>query len=230
MKVVVLQSNYIPWKGYFDLIQSADVFCFYDEVKYTKNDWRNRNKIVGPNGAYWLTIPVEKESVNKKISEVEFRDTNWINKHVMSIKQSYAKAPFRQEVMEMLEPIYQDAKGNTLSQFNKMLVKSIANYIGLTTKFDCSSNYELKEGRVERLVGLLKELRATEYISGPAAKGYLADSHGIFKSNNIELVFKEYGPYKEYDQNLNKFNDFISVIDLLMNVPRTEISEYIGMK
>ncbi|MDB9725564.1 WbqC family protein [Salibacteraceae bacterium] len=227
MKVVVLQSNYIPWKGYFDLIKSADVFCFYDEVKYTKNDWRNRNKIVGPNGAYWLTIPVEKESVNKKISEVEFRDTKWINKHIMSIKQSYAKAPFKKDVMEMLEPLYLEAGSKSLSEFNKMLIEGISGYIGLATKFDCSSNYTLTEGRVERLVGLLKDLETTTYVSGPAAKRYLAESHSLFKSNNIELVFKEYGPYKKYDQKLTEFNDYVSVLDLLMNVPRGEISQYI---
>src|SRR3954471_21716869 len=89
MRVVVLQSNYLPWKGYFDLIQSADVFVFYDEVQYTKNDWRNRNRICSKNGLHWLTIPIRSDAVKKKISEVQLDDPRWQQDHFKILTQSY---------------------------------------------------------------------------------------------------------------------------------------------
>src|SRR3954469_16903743 len=94
MKVVVLQSNYVPWKGYFDLIHDADLFVFYDEVKYTKNDWRNRNKIFTTNGVQWLTIPISKDAVKQKISQVEIKDNGWQELHYKSLFFGYKSAPF----------------------------------------------------------------------------------------------------------------------------------------
>src|SRR5213075_1126236 len=101
MKVVILQSNYIPWKGYFDLIHDADVFVFYDEVKYTKNDWRNRNKIYTKNGLQWLTIPIGNEAVKSKISEVGLTSSQWQSQHRKAIELGYANAKY----FEQLEPV-----------------------------------------------------------------------------------------------------------------------------
>ena len=169
MKAVVLQSNYIPWKGYFDLIQSADLFCFYDEVQYTKNDWRNRNKILGPNGSYWLTIPVNKDAVKGKISEVSFRNVEWVSKHLLSIKQSYSKSPYKNDVLGVLEEVYKEASTLSLSEFNQKLIIAICSYIGINTVFKNSASFSLRGDRISRLINLLVDLKATEYISGPAA-------------------------------------------------------------
>src|SRR4051812_45940055 len=93
MKVAVLQSNYVPWKGYFDLIHDVDLFVFYDEVQYTKNDWRNRNRIYTKNGLQWLTIPVSRDSVHQKISEVKLPSNSWREQHWKSLAFGYAQAP-----------------------------------------------------------------------------------------------------------------------------------------
>src|SRR3954466_7356015 len=101
MRVVVLQSNYLPWKGYFDLIQNADVFVYYDEVQYTKNDWRNRNRICSKNGVHWLTIPIARDAVRLRISEVPLPDVRWQRDHFKTLTFSYRRAPY----FEQIEPL-----------------------------------------------------------------------------------------------------------------------------
>lgn len=227
MKVVILQSNYIPWKGYFELMNDADVFCFYDEVQYTKNDWRNRNKIMNVNGSFWLTIPISKESTKLKISEVKFTDYNWQEKHFKTIEQCYINSPYRDIILDLLYPFFIKNKYTFLSEFNQDLIKTIFNYIGGKTIITNSANYNLKNGRVDRLIDLILQLKGTTYISGPAAKNYLKDCEDIFEKNNIKLGYKKYGPYIQYNNNYKNFEHGISILDMLMNVPQSELIYYI---
>lgn len=94
-KVAILQSNYIPWKGYFDIINMVDEFILYDDMQYTRRDWRNRNKIMTPTGLIWLTIPVEnKGKFYQKINETKVLDHEWVDKHWRSIQYNYAKTEY----------------------------------------------------------------------------------------------------------------------------------------
>jgi hypothetical protein len=226
MKVVILQSNYLPWRGYFDLINDADVFCFYDEVQYTKNDWRNRNKIYSKNGIQWLTIPINKDAVKIKISQVEL-PPNWMQKHFNSLKLAYGRAPYFKELEELIGDIFFENNFKYLSQLNQYSIKKISSFIGIDTEFVDSKEFELKGDRVERLISLLKHLNATEYISGPAAKNYLAGHEIKFLENNIKLTFKDYSSYPEYIQINQPFENSVSIVDLIANVKREEINNYI---
>jgi hypothetical protein len=226
MKVVILQSNYIPWKGYFDLIHDADVFCFYDEVKYTKNDWRNRNRIYTKNGLQWLSIPISKDAVKQKISEVEL-PSGWQQAHNTSLRLGYGKAPYFKNLTEFLDDFYINKTFGHLSEFNQYSIRRIAEYIGIETRFVNSADYELKGDRVERLVNLLVQMGATEYISGPSAKGYLAGNEHLFEEKGIKITFKEYGAYPPYRQLLNEFENAVSVVDMIANLDRSEIADYI---
>ncbi|UYW00992.1 WbqC family protein [Flavobacterium agricola] len=91
-KIAILQSNYIPWKGVFDMINMVDIFVFLDDVDYTKRDWRNRNKIESPNDDLWLTVPVANSTRGTKINEIKIVDDNWQEKHFQSIKMAYSKS------------------------------------------------------------------------------------------------------------------------------------------
>jgi hypothetical protein len=221
-KVVVLQSNYIPWKGYFELIHQANVFCFYDEVQYTKNDWRNRNRILGPNGMFWITVPVEKEAVNGKISEAQITKAAWQKKHFRTIEQTYSKSVNKNDVLTILEPIYLGKEWTSISQLNQHLIITIARYMGISTEFKNSTDFDLKGDRVNRLINLINQLEGTQYISGPAAKNYLTENELQFEQHHIQLMYKEYGPYLPYDNKKKQFEDYVSVLDLLMNVNRDE--------
>jgi len=225
MIVGVWQSNYIPWKGYFDYINSVDVFCFYDEVQYTKNDWRNRNQLLSTN-KFWLTIPVNSKFTQEKISSVTIDNPNILSKHFKSIKQCYAKAPYKDQVLDLLFPIY-SAKWTHLSTLNHTLIKTICEYIGITTKIINSKDYELKPTRLERLIHLNTQLGATTYLSGLNAKNYIEGNEHFFEEKNIKLEWKEYGPYIQYPRTLPIYDDYVSIVDLLMNVPQNQILNYI---
>lgn len=227
MKVAIIQSNYLPWKGYFDIIHDADVFCFYDEMKYTKNDWRNRNKIYSKNGLHWLTIPIYRDAVKEKISEVKLEDASWQSLHYTTLVTSYSKAPYFSQLESFLHDFYRDHTWHYLSELNHYSIKKIAEYLGIKTKFVNSKDFNLRGDRVERLIILLKDLGATEYISGPSAKDYLKGSEHLFEVNNIKLTFKDYVGYPAYRQLAEPFENYVSIVDTIANVAKVELNKYI---
>jgi hypothetical protein len=228
MKVVVLQSNYIPWKGYFDLINHADVFCFYDEVQYTKNDWRNRNKIYTKNGVQWISIPIQKDAVKLKISEVLLPD-NWQKEHSKILQFSYGKSPYFSQLKELMDDLYV-TPFTYLSEFNQSAIKKISAFIGISTKFDNSANYSLDGDKLDRLILLLTNLKATEYISGPSAKNYLNGNEYRFEEKGIQLTYKNYEGYLPYKQLSEPFEHAVSIFDMIANVEKSQLKNHIFIK
>jgi WbqC-like protein len=227
MKAAILQSNYIPWKGYFDIIHNVDIFCFYDEVKYTKNDWRNRNKIYSGNGLQWLTIPISKQAVKLKISEVEIPDNKWRELHYKILQTAYGRSPYYSQLNYFMDKIYRHNNLQNLSGLNRFIIKMISDYLGIKTKFVNSSELEPRGDRVERLINILKALGADEYLSGPAAKDYLAGNEHLFEENNIILKYKDYSGYKPYRQLAEPFEHYVSIFDMIANIERDEIKTHI---
>jgi len=218
MRAVVLQSNYLPWKGYFDLIQSADVFVYYDEVQYTKNDWRNRNRICSKNGVHWLTIPIRRDAVKTKISEVLLPDARWQEDHFKTLACNYRPAPFFHQIEPLLNDFYLARPWKHLSQLNRHCIESVAHLLNFTTRFVDSKDFRLEGDRVPRLVNLLQQIGATEYLSGPSARGYLAGHEGLFEEAGIRLSFKGYDGYPEYQQLQAPFEHAVSILDVLASV------------
>lgn len=214
-KVVVLQSNYIPWKGYFDLIHDADTFIFYDDVQYTKNDWRNRNKIMMTGGPKWLTIPTGTDA-KRLICEVTLADSSWQASHWDAIRQSYRRAPFFRQYRDALEEIYLSRQWTSLSELNQHMIKTISlDMLGIEVKFDDSRNYSLHGQRLERLLDLVAKSGATHYISGPAAQSYIDPAR--FAGIGVELEWKDYSNYPVYAQTPPPFEHGVSVLDLIFN-------------
>ena len=227
MKVVILQSNYIPWKGYFDLIHDADLFVYYDEVQYTKNDWRNRNRIYTRNGLQWLTIPISQHAVRQKISEVTLPDDRWQLQHLKALKMGYARAPYFNQLKSLIEEAYSSRSWKRLSEVNRFFIEKISASIGISTQFRDSSEFDLQGDRVDRLVNLLKQVGADTYISGPAAKGYLAGQEHLFSENNIHIVYKDYTGYPSYQQLSEPFEHAVSILDMIANLEINQIKNYI---
>lgn len=214
--VVVLQSNYIPWKGYFDLIHDADLFIFYDDLQFTKNDWRNRNKIKSQKGAEWITIPVGPEK-NRLICEVEISNLSWQKKHWKTIRQNYSKAPYYNDYKEFFEDLYLGKKWSNLSELNQYLIRTISkDFLGITTEYKNSRDYALSGKKLDRLLELVIKADAECYISGPSAKDYIESSR--FNNAGIKLIWKEYSGYPEYSQRYPPFEHGVSILDLLFNV------------
>ncbi|WP_166921700.1 WbqC family protein [Flavobacterium poyangense] len=226
-KIAVLQSNYIPWKGYFDLIHQVDEFIIYDRMQYTKNDWRNRNKIKTSKGTEWLTIPVRVESLHQKINEIKIIDFKWTKKHRATLQTNYGKAKCFTETKDFIFDLYDHASSlKFLSEINYFFIKSICDYLKINTKISLSTDYNLIEGKTERLVDLCMQANASHYISGPSAKNYIDEK--LFVNNGIDLQWMDYSNYKEYQQMNPPFDHAVSILDLIFN-EGLQSMEYINL-
>lgn len=216
-KVAISQSNYIPWKGYFDNIATVDEFVLYDDMQYTKRDWRNRNKIKTPNGLKWLTIPVDvKGKFFQKINETQIVDFEWNKKHLEVLKQNYKKAKCYNEVWPFVEELYQNATQSTISEINHYFLSKICNFLEIETKLSLSSNFQLIDnGKTERLVNLCQQLKADIYYTGSAAKDYMDET--LFLNQNIEVRYYDYSGYNTYEQLHGDFEHGVSILDLIFN-------------
>jgi len=215
MKLAVLQSNYIPWKGYFDIIHDVDLFLFYDEVQYTKNDWRNRNRIYTQTGVQWLTVPVSA-GLDVSIDQAAIVPDRWQMKHYQSLLTSYAKAPFFQYYRDFLEFVYLESKWEKISDINQFLIKKISSeFLKIPTRFDSSRNFASSGSGHQKLLSLIQSTGAAVYVSGPAAKSYIHAED--YQKAGIQLIWKDYSNYPEYRQLFQPFEHHISILDLLFN-------------
>lgn len=216
-KIAILQSNYIPWKGYFDLINSVDEFIIYDDVQYTKNDWRNRNKIKTADGTRWLTIPVLTKGLYKQsIREVQTAKTNWTDKHYKTLSHEYARSPYFQTFKKWLKSLYDKVEQlDYLSEVNELFINEVCKVLEITTTIKQSSEFKLKEERSEKLLSICLDSKADVYVSGPAAKNYLnVDS---FNSVGVRVEWFCYDNYPEYKQLNPPFEHSVSILDLIFN-------------
>lgn len=213
--VVVLQSCYIPWKGYFDAMNLADVFIIYDEMQYTKNDWRNRNKIKTAQGVQWLTIPVRQLNLAQKINETKVANQIWRKKHWKTIKMNYQKAPFFKKYAPIFEALYLKNDEDLLSKINYQFLTTINQILGIDTELIWSSEFDLQGDKTERLVKLCKEVGATRYYSGPAAQSYMDES--LFEKEGMKVEYLSYAGYHEYEQLYGEFIHEVSILDLIFN-------------
>lgn len=215
-KVAIVQSNYIPWKGYFDMIAAVDEFILYDDMQYTRRDWRNRNQIKTPQGLTWLTVPVQvKGKYHQKIRDTEIDGTEWAALHWKSLTQNYRRAPHFQDVASWLEPLYLGGTDSHLSQLNRRFIEAICQYLGIRTRISNSWDYTLADGKTERLAALCAQAGGNEYISGPAAKDYVDEQ--VFADMGIQLTWFDYAGYPEYPQLWGDFCHGVSILDLLFN-------------
>lgn len=216
--IAILQSNYIPWKGYFDIISRVDEFILYDDMQFTRRDWRNRNKIKTPNGLLWLTIPVEvKGKFDQKICETKISNRNWAKEHWNTIQHNYSKAKFFKQYRNWLESIYQKASNEKfLSKVNYLFIKEICEFLEIKTKISWSMDYDGKGSKSDRLISICKEANANHYLSGPSAKDYIVEDK--FKEANIELSWMSYLSYQEYEQIYPPFEHGVSILDMIINI------------
>jgi hypothetical protein len=215
VKVGIIQSNYIPWRGYFDFIDSVDLFIFHDDLQYTKDDWRNRNKIKTSKGTMWLTVPVRYKHTSQKINETTIDySQDWVRKHLLQLKQWYETASHFETYFSKLENILQTSF-ESISALNIALCHWIMSELEITTPTRLSHEFQPHGSKTERLIDLLKKVNATTYLSGPNAKNYLNETP--IYHNDIILEYKTYN-YPAYEQLWGEFAGNVSVLDLLFNV------------
>lgn len=195
------------------MIASVDEFILYDDMQFTKNDWRNRNQIKTPQGVQWLSVPVG-QNISRRIRDVLI-DDRWQAKHWRTLESNYGRAKYFEEISLWLKPIYIDESFSHLSQMNRRFIEAICNYLHIKTVISNSWDYKLGEGKTERLVDLCIQANATEYLSGPSAKNYIVEQN--FSDKNIKLTWFDYANYPQYQQLWGEFTHGVTILDLLFN-------------
>ena len=215
-KIAIVQSFYIPWKGYFDIINTADEFILFDDMQYPRRHWANRNKIKTPQGAKWITIPVKvKGKFHQAIKDTKISDSKWNIKHWETIKRNYAQSEYFKEYEALFEDLYLGCREEYLSLINYRFISNICRILGIKTKLSWSIDYKLIEGKTERLIYICQQAGAQEYITGPSARDYIQEE--LFQQAGIKLTYMDYSGYPEYRQLHPPFVHQVSIVDMIFN-------------
>lgn len=216
-KVIITQSNYIPWKGYFSAMREATHLVLYDDMQYTKRDWRNRNKLITSNGPKWLSIPIDvKGKYYQKINEAQVSNSEWGVQHWNFIKNNYNKSPYFKKYQHHFIDLYLNPSSTYLSDINLDFIKKIITLLEIEIEVISSKEFDLKGDKTEKLVNICKELTAEKYFTGPAAKNYMDES--LFIKNNIEIEYYNFLGYPEYKQQWEGFSHAVSILDMFFNL------------
>jgi len=212
-KVAIIQSNYIPWKGYFHIIKSVDHFVFLDSVNYTHRDWRNRNRIKTPQGTIWLTVPVHAHH-HKPINQAVLADKRWQRNHPLTLRQYYGKCPYFDKYYPLLEKLYQ-RDWEKLSDLNQIFTKEIAQMLDIKTQFHQDREFITSLDKSRRLLDIVTKLGADTYVTGPSASAYLNED--IYQKAGVKVEYFQYPQYPAYEQFWGDFVSDVSVLDLLFH-------------
>ena len=215
-RVAAIQSNYVPWKGYFDAINVVDEFILLDEVQYTKRDWRNRNRIKTARGTQWLTVPVAvKDRFHQRIDETVVAEPGWAERHWQTLVHGYRRAACFDEVAPRLQDAYGAASFERLSEINRALLEVVCDLLGIATTLTWSTDYATTGTRGARILELCLAAGADEYVSGPAARSYMDEEE--FGRHGIAVLWCDYDDYPSYPQLSEPFEHHVSILDLLFH-------------
>ncbi len=214
MRVACIQSSYIPWKGYFDIIHDVDVFVFLDDVQMTVRDWRSRNKIKTAKGTEWLTVPVAKVQRQQLIHETQIAEGDWQQRHLKSLQHNYGRAPYFQDYRALLERLYCQPHTN-LSEFNRLATSLICDLLRIKTRLICSMDLNPVGTKDDRLIDICQKLDARSYLSGPSARDYIVAEK--FQAAGLKLAYKDYAGYPEHPQQYSPFSHEVTILDVLFN-------------
>ena len=212
------QPTYLPWLGLFHKIGLADTFCVLDTVQYEKNSFINRNKIKTSNGSLWLSVPVEtKNHFETKIYDLRIAERQWSRKHFKSIEHAYKKAPFYDDYISQLGEVLLGQKYIFLKDLNYELMKFFLKELKIETAVVFASDYNFVGKKSDLIIDMCKKLGATNFIFGSQGRDYV--DYNLFQDTQIEISFQNY-VHPEYPQLYNKFEPYMSIVDLLFNVGR----------
>ena len=215
--IVISQPMFFPWVGIFEQMRLAEVFVHYDDVQFPQGrSFTNRVQIKTRDGVNWLTVPVTRKGL-QPINEIQTDETQrWREKHVAALRQNYAKAPFRDEMLALVASVYALESAN-LSEVNIAGIESIAAYFGLAPQFVRSSTLPVGGASSARLLDLTRHLGGDTYITGHGARNYL--DHELFERQDVRVEYIDYQKCP-YPQLHGEFTPFVSALDLVANCGR----------
>jgi hypothetical protein len=229
VKVGLSQSNYIPWIGYFWLIANVDYFIFYDSVQFTKNDWRNRNKLLINDKPLWLSIPVGG-SLTRSINQVKLPDGNWRKKHIMTFELNYKSHKYFEEIFDIFRNVLSDNTIETLSLINQTLIMKISqNLFCLNTVFANSTGLSMGGDPTDNVISQIQVFKPSIYFSGPSAQNYISEPK--FIKNGIRIEYLEYSRCNAFQLEFGgNSKSSLSILDLISRVGVKSIRDFLVEK
>lgn len=225
MNVVISQPMFFPWVGMFEQIRLADVYVHYGDVQFSKGSFTNRVQIKTAQGIKWLTVPLEGVSLGQAIDDVKVNgSTDWRRQHLDTLKQAYAGAPCRKQMLELVKSVY-NQKVETIGMLSRLSTEVCCEYYGLDVgrRFVDVKEMGIGGESSKRVLDVVKALGGDRYITGLGARNYL--DHQLFDGAGVRVEYMQYEK-AEYPQLHGKFTPYVSILDLIANVGK-EGSEYI---
>ncbi|MBN1493687.1 MAG: WbqC family protein [Candidatus Omnitrophica bacterium] len=218
MICAIHQPQYMPWLGYFDKIDKADVFILLDDVQFKKNEWQNRNKIRTAQGWQWITVPVLHD-FGQKINTVHIdNNKKWRHDHLRAIELSYGKAPYYGRYKDFIDELYK-TEWFSLAKLNTFIIDKIVGFLGIGTKLVLASDFNIQAESTQRLIDLCRAVGADTYLAG--ADGHKYMDVELFRSSGIVMQTQQY-EHPVYPQLWCKkdgsgFVSHMAIIDVLFN-------------
>ncbi len=212
--LVISQPMYFPWVGMLEQMRLADVFVYLDDAQFSKGGFFNRVQIKTERGTPWLTVPLAENKLGQSLSETQPASHDWRRKHLATLRQAYARAPYLEEMMDLVESVF-DQDINSLARLSVVSMESLADFFEITpAEMQWSSRMDVKGTGSNRVLALCQEAGAERYITGHGAGDYL--DHEIFEKAGITVEYMDYEK-REYPQLHGAFTPFVSALDLLAN-------------
>jgi hypothetical protein len=223
MKIAISQPTYLPWMGYFDMVDQVDVFVLLDDVQFEKRSWQQRNRIKTPSGLQWLTVPViSRGRRNQLINEVEIETPQFSRDHCRAVEHNYRRAQFFGDYFEQFSSQLICSEGTRLADLNIRLIEWFMKALGIGTRLVVSSTLRQSGKRTELLANLCESQRANLYVSPLGSSVYLLKDKAVLLEKGIDVVFQHY-EHPEYKQLFPPFHPYASALDLIFNEGRRSI-------
>lgn len=217
MKVVISQPMFFPWVGMFEQIRLANTYVHYGDVQFSKGSFTNRVQIKTAQGIKWLTVPLQDVSLGQSIDEVRINArTDWRTRHMDMLKQAYAEAPYRKDMLALVESVYQ-YQGDSIGMLSRLSMEACCNYFGLDAGRRYIDVRQLGIGgsSSQRVLDIVKALGGADYITGLGARNYL--DHRLFEDAGIAVEYMDYQK-SPYPQLHGEFTPYVSILDLIANL------------
>ena len=217
MKCAIMQPTFLPWEGYFNLMDQVDIFVFFDDVQLARRSWQVRNRILVNGAESLITVPLIKSSQATKIHDAQLLlDTGWVNKFITKFHHSYAKAPYKDSILDILSS-EELAQYSHLADMNIHLIKELAHLIGINVLTKRSRDLAASGVRSDKLHNICQNLKCDTYVSPIGSEEYIEED-GVFNKGDISLMYNNYQPTPYPQIGTKAFIPFMSIIDLIANV------------
>ena len=217
MKCAIMQPTFIPWTGYFNLMDQVDIFVFFDDVQLIRRSWQVRNRILVNGVDSLITVPLTKSPQSTKIYEARLTpDTSWVDKFIVRLNNSYAKAPYKDSILDILSSA-ELKQHSHLADMNIHFIKQLAHLIGLNILTKRSKNLISSGVRSHKLYSICQHLKCDTYVSPRGSQDYL-EEYGVFNTGDISLIYNNYQPTPYPQIGTKEFVPYMSIIDLIANV------------